>query len=40
MDIGAGQIIFPHKSEEDLEIPREKLIANDLAYARELEQIV
>ncbi|VDB97002.1 unnamed protein product [Peniophora sp. CBMAI 1063] len=40
VDIGAGQIIFPHKSEEDLEIPREKLIANDLAYARELEQIV
>jgi len=40
IDIAAGQIVFSHKSEEDLEIPREKLIANDLAYARELEQIV
>ncbi|KAI0033776.1 SAC3/GANP/Nin1/mts3/eIF-3 p25 family-domain-containing protein [Vararia minispora EC-137] len=40
IDIAAGQIVFPHKSEEDMEIPREKLIANDLVYARELEQIV
>ncbi|KAI0053095.1 proteasome 26S subunit [Auriscalpium vulgare] len=33
-------ITFTHKSEEKMEIPKDKLIANNLAYARELEQIV
>jgi 26S proteasome regulatory subunit N12 len=35
-----GEIRFAQKGEEKLEIPKEKLIANNLAYARELEQIV
>jgi 26S proteasome regulatory subunit N12 len=33
-------ITFTQKGEEKLEIPKEKLIANNLIYARELEQIV
>ncbi|KAI0321853.1 proteasome 26S subunit [Amylostereum chailletii] len=40
VDLTAGQIIFAHKGEENEEIPKEKLIANNLVYARELEQIV
>jgi 26S proteasome regulatory subunit N12 len=35
-----GTITFARKSEEKAEIPKEKLIAQSLAYARELEQIV
>ncbi|KAJ8481256.1 hypothetical protein ONZ45_g15365 [Pleurotus djamor] len=35
-----GTITFARKSEEHIEIPKEKLIAASLAYARELEQIV
>ncbi|KAI0921355.1 hypothetical protein AcW1_004646 [Taiwanofungus camphoratus] len=40
MNLSAGTIAFAKKSEEKLEIPKEKLIAANLAYARELEQIV
>ena len=40
VDLTAGVITFTQKGEEKLEIPKEKLIANNLIYARELEQIV
>ncbi|EIM88531.1 proteasome 26S subunit [Stereum hirsutum FP-91666 SS1] len=40
VNLTAGTISFSHKGEEKIEIPKEKLIANNLAYARELEQIV
>ena len=36
----AGTITFARKSEESMEIPKQKFIAANLAYARELEQIV
>jgi len=35
-----GLITFAHKSEEQMVIPKDKLIAASLSYARELEQIV
>lgn len=34
------KITFAKKGEEQLEIPKQKLIAANLAYARELEMIV
>ncbi|KAH7105449.1 COP9 signalosome [Auriculariales sp. MPI-PUGE-AT-0066] len=34
------KIIFARKGEEKVEIPKQKLILNNLSYARELEQIV
>ncbi|KAG6832944.1 hypothetical protein H0H92_004828 [Tricholoma furcatifolium] len=40
VDLSAGTITFARKGEEQIEIPRQKLIASNLAYARELEQIV
>ncbi|KAI0265176.1 proteasome 26S subunit [Gloeopeniophorella convolvens] len=40
VNLTEGTITFSQKGEEKLEIPKEKLIANNLAYARELEQIV
>jgi len=40
VDLTRGLITFTQKGEEKLEIPKEKLIENNLAYARELEQIV
>jgi 26S proteasome regulatory subunit N12 len=40
VNLTEGVITFAQKGEEKLEIPKEKLIANNLAYARELEQIV
>ncbi|OSD04380.1 hypothetical protein PYCCODRAFT_1433765 [Trametes coccinea BRFM310] len=40
VDLTAGKIIFAKKTEEKIEIPKEKLILADLHYARELEQIV
>ncbi|ETW84574.1 hypothetical protein HETIRDRAFT_473268 [Heterobasidion irregulare TC 32-1] len=40
INLTAGTITFAQKGEEKMEIPKEKLIANNLAYARELEQIV
>jgi 26S proteasome regulatory subunit N12 len=40
VNLTEGMITFAQKGEEKLEIPKEKLIANNLAYARELEQIV
>jgi 26S proteasome regulatory subunit N12 len=36
----AANINFTRKGEESMEIPKQKLIAANLAYARELEQIV
>jgi len=36
----ASSITFAQKGEEPMEIPKQKLIAASLAYARELEQIV
>jgi 26S proteasome regulatory subunit N12 len=36
----AGLITFAKKNDEQVEIPKEKLIAANLVYARELEQIV
>lgn len=36
----SGTITFQRKGEEQVEIPKQKLIAASLAYARELEQIV
>lgn len=38
--MGAEKIHFAKKSEEKVEIPKERLIAANLQYARELEQIV
>ncbi|KAG5637012.1 hypothetical protein H0H81_006112 [Sphagnurus paluster] len=40
VDLTAGTITFARKGEEQIEIPKQKLIAASLAYARELEQIV
>lgn len=40
IDLTRGVITFTQKGEEKLEIPKQKLIANNLVYARELEQIV
>jgi 26S proteasome regulatory subunit N12 len=40
VNLTAGTITFAQKGEEQMEIPKEKLIAASLAYARELEQIV
>ena len=40
MDLTAGKIHFAKKTEEKVEIPKEKLISANLKYARELEQIV
>jgi len=40
VNLSAGTITFIKKDEEKIEIPKQKIIANSLAYARELEQIV
>ncbi|KAH7924037.1 hypothetical protein BV22DRAFT_1105717 [Leucogyrophana mollusca] len=40
VDLTAGMITFGRKGDEQVEIPKQKLIAANLAYARELEQIV
>ncbi|KAI0375779.1 hypothetical protein BV20DRAFT_959828 [Pilatotrama ljubarskyi] len=40
VDLTAGRINFAKKTEEKVEIPKEKLILANLQYARELEQIV
>jgi len=40
VNLTAGVITFTQKGEEKVEIPKSKLIAANLAYARELEQIV
>ncbi|KAI6105697.1 hypothetical protein F5141DRAFT_144203 [Pisolithus sp. B1] len=40
VDLSAGLIRFARKSDEQMEIPKQKLIEANLAYARELEQIV
>ncbi|KAI9000881.1 COP9 signalosome [Trametes punicea] len=40
VDLTAGKIAFAKKTEEKVEIPKEKLILANLQYARELEQIV
>ncbi|TFK29277.1 proteasome 26S subunit [Coprinopsis marcescibilis] len=40
LDLSAGLIRFAHKGEEKTEIPKQRLIAASLLYARELEQIV
>lgn len=40
MDLSAGLIKFARKSDEQIEIPKQKLIEANLAFARELEQIV
>jgi 26S proteasome regulatory subunit N12 len=40
VNLVAGNIDFARKSEEQMEIPKQQLIAANLAYARELEQIV
>ncbi|KAF9008904.1 SAC3/GANP/Nin1/mts3/eIF-3 p25 family-domain-containing protein [Cyathus striatus] len=40
VNLSAGSISFARKSEEKMEIPKQKLIAASLSYARELEQIV
>ncbi|RXW25819.1 hypothetical protein EST38_g92 [Candolleomyces aberdarensis] len=40
IDITAGLVKFSQKGEEQMEIPKQKLIAASLLYARELEQIV
>lgn len=40
VDLTGGTITFAQKNEEKLEIPKGKLIAANLAYARELEQII
>jgi len=40
VDLTAGNITFKRKGEEKMEIPKQRLIAASLAYARELEQIV
>jgi len=40
VNLTEGTITFAQKGEELTEIPKEKLIAASLAYARELEQIV
>ncbi|KAH8106095.1 SAC3/GANP/Nin1/mts3/eIF-3 p25 family-domain-containing protein [Cristinia sonorae] len=40
VNLSSGTITFSRKGEEKMEIPKEKLIAANLQYARELEQIV
>ncbi|KAJ3517550.1 hypothetical protein NLJ89_g432 [Agrocybe chaxingu] len=40
VDLTGSAIIFKKKGEEKMEIPKQRLIAASLAYARELEQIV
>lgn len=40
IDLVSEIITFNTKGEEKITIPKEKLIAQSLAYARELEQIV
>ncbi|OCH90687.1 proteasome 26S subunit [Obba rivulosa] len=40
VDLMGGTVQFAKKTEEKIEIPKEKLISADLKYARELEQIV
>ncbi|KAF8450377.1 COP9 signalosome [Boletus edulis BED1] len=40
VDLTAGLIKFARKNDEQTEIPKQKLIAANLVYARELEQIV
>lgn len=40
IDLTGEQIIFKKKNEEKIEIPKQRIIAASLAYARELEQIV
>ncbi|CAA7259544.1 unnamed protein product [Cyclocybe aegerita] len=40
VDLTGGAIVFKKKGEEKMEIPKQRLIAASLAYARELEQIV
>jgi len=40
VNLMAATINFAQKGEESMEIPKQKLIAANLAYARELEQIV
>ncbi|KII94672.1 hypothetical protein PLICRDRAFT_148736 [Plicaturopsis crispa FD-325 SS-3] len=40
VNLTGGTISFARKGEEQLEIPKQKLIAANLSYARELEQIV
>ncbi|KAF7313679.1 PCI domain-containing protein [Mycena chlorophos] len=40
VDVSSGTIKFEKKGEESTDIPKEKLIAASLMYARELEQIV
>jgi len=40
VDLTGATIIFAKKGEEQAEIPKEKLISQSLAYARELEQII
>lgn len=40
LDVMSATIHFNRKGEEQVEIPKQKLIAASLGYARELEQIV
>lgn len=40
IDLVGATIHFTKKGEEKIEIPKEKLISQNLAYARELEQII
>jgi len=40
VNLSAGTVTFASKGDEPMEIPKEKLIAANLAYARELEQII
>jgi len=40
VDLTASTITFTQKGEENVEIPKEKLISANLLYARELEMIV
>ena len=40
VNLSIASITFLRKGEEQMEIPKQKLIAASLAYARELEQIV
>jgi 26S proteasome regulatory subunit N12 len=40
VNLKASTITFAKKGEEKMEIPKQRLIAASLAYARELEQIV
>jgi len=40
VNLTAGTITFAKKGEETMDIPKERIIAASLLYARELEQIV